>query len=177
MVWHENGSATHGGFIGFIVHSVVRFFQFIFAITILALYGVDITNQRNANGHADGRWVYGLVVALLSAITALIFMVPFFKTYKAFGWDVLLLYVFAHYIFRDVGPWLTVFKSFFWVIVFGIFGHLYIPTSPYNDSRERSAVWIDLINMLLWLISALFGLLMFFRSRNGKSLHTGRATV
>jgi len=157
MVWHENGSATHGGFIGFIVHSVVRFFQFIFAITILALYGVDITNQRHANGHADGRWVYGLVVALLSAITALIFMVPFFKTYKAFGWDVLLF--------------------FFWVIVFGIFGHLYIPTSPYNDSRERSAVWIDLINMLLWLISALFGLLMFFRSRNGKSLHTGRATV
>lgn len=137
---------------GFIVHTVIRFFQFVFAITILALYGQDITDQRHA-GHADGRWVFAEVVAGLSAVTALIFMVPFFKTYKAFGWDVLLF--------------------FLWVVVFGIFGHLYIPLQP---QRERSAAWIDLINMLLWLVSALFGVFMFWKSRNQKSLHTGRAT-
>jgi len=155
MAWHENGTSTHGGFLSFIVHTVIRFFQFIFAITILALYGQDITGQRNTSGgHADGRWVWAEIVAGLSAVTALIFMVPFFKTYKAFGWDALLF--------------------FFWVVVFGIFGHLYIPQPP---QRERSAVWIDLINMLLWLVSALFGLYMFFRSRNTKTLHTGRATV
>jgi len=64
--------------------------------------------------------------------------------------------------------------SFLWVVVFGIFGNLYIKDSP---GRERSAVWVDLANMLLWFISALFGVFMFFKFRRDRSLHTGRATV
>ena len=43
--------------------------------------------------------------------------------------------------------------------------------------RMKNAVWIDLINMLLWFITAVYGMIMFFFFRGGKSLHTGRATV
>ncbi|MCJ1247565.1 hypothetical protein MMC30_004779 [Trapelia coarctata] len=154
MAWRETGSTSHGGFAGFLVHTVIRFFQFVLALTVLGLYGQDINGQRKIAGRADGRWVFAEVVGGLSAITALIFAVPFFKTYKAFGWDVLLF--------------------FLWVVVFGIFGNLYIKESP---GRERSAVWVDLANMLLWFISALFGVYMFFKFRRGRSLHTGRATV
>lgn len=91
MAWKETGTTSHGGFAGFLVHTVIRFFQFVLALTVLGLYGQDIDGQRKYAGRADGRWVFAEVVAGLSAITALIFAVPFFKTYKAFGWDVLLL--------------------------------------------------------------------------------------
>lgn len=43
--------------------------------------------------------------------------------------------------------------------------------------RMKRAVWIDLINMLLWFVTAIYGLVMFAFFRKGKSLHTGRATV
>ena len=41
----------------------------------------------------------------------------------------------------------------------------------------KNAVWIDLINMILWLVTALYGAVMFFALRNKRSMHTGRATV
>ena len=91
MAWSETRTESHGGFAGFLVHTIIRFFQFVLAVTVLGLYGQDISDQRKNPGRADGRWVFAEVVAGLSAITALIFAVPFFKTYKAFGWDVLLL--------------------------------------------------------------------------------------
>lgn len=41
----------------------------------------------------------------------------------------------------------------------------------------KNAVWIDLINMLLWFITAVFAAVWFFFLRGGRSLHTGRAAV
>lgn len=70
--------------------------------------------------------------------------------------------------------------SILWTAVFGIFGKLFIHEDPEGDSdiqRAKNAVWVDLINMLLWLVTAVAGGLMFFRNRGGKSLHTGRANV
>lgn len=70
--------------------------------------------------------------------------------------------------------------SILWTAVFGIFGKLFIHKDPEGDSdiqRAKNAVWIDLINMLLWLVTAALGGLLFFRNRGGKSLHTGRADV
>ena len=91
MPYIDRAKDVHGGIVGFFVHTVVRFFQFVLGLTVLGLYGSDISGQRNAMGHADGRWVFVEVVAGLSTVTALVFMVPFFHTYNAFGWDVLLL--------------------------------------------------------------------------------------
>lgn len=57
---------------------------------------------------------------------------------------------------------------------------MYIHENPEGDGgvkRMKNAVWIDLINMLLWLVTAVYGMVMFFFFRRGKSLHTGRATV
>ena len=70
--------------------------------------------------------------------------------------------------------------SILWAAVFGVFGKLYINANPQGDSgiqRMKNAVWVDLVNMLLWLISAVYGLTIFFLGRNRKTLHTGRATV
>jgi hypothetical protein len=51
---------------------------------------------------------------------------------------------------------------------------------PHGNSgvqRMKNAVWIDLINMLLWFLSAIYSAVLFFRFRGHRSLHTGRATV
>ena len=81
----------------------------------------------------------------------------------------------------DLGMiWLTVYYSILWVAVFGIFGKMYIHEDPEGDSgvrRMKNAVWVDLINMLLWLVSALVGAFLFFKNKGHRSLHTGRAAV
>lgn len=71
--------------------------------------------------------------------------------------------------------------SILWTALFGLFGNVYIgsnPTPEQSDQRRmKNAVWVDLTNMLLWLITAIWGTVAFFRSRGGRTLHTGRAKV
>lgn len=69
--------------------------------------------------------------------------------------------------------------SILWVAVFGVFGKLYVDEEPdrLGIQRMRNAVWIDLINMLLWFISIVYSLTMFIQNRRHRTLHTGRATV
>lgn len=83
--------SSSGGLCGALVRAILRFCQFVMAITVAALYGIDLQAAHNAGVYTDGRWVYAEVVAGLSAVTCLIYGIPFFKSYWAFGWDWILL--------------------------------------------------------------------------------------
>lgn len=64
--------------------------------------------------------------------------------------------------------------------MFGVFAKMYIHEKAEGDggiTRMKHAVWVDLINMLLWLVTAIMGVVLFFTMREGRSLHTGRAKV
>ena len=64
--------------------------------------------------------------------------------------------------------------------MFGVFGKMFIKLDSKGNgdiSRMKNAVWIDLINMLLWFVTAVLGVILFFKYRGTRSLHTGRATV
>ena len=70
--------------------------------------------------------------------------------------------------------------SILWVAVFGLFGKIYMHADAAGNGdvqRMKNAVWIDLINMLLWFVSALYSTVLFFRFRGHRSLYTGRAAV
>lgn len=71
--------------------------------------------------------------------------------------------------------------SILWTALFGIFGKIYIPDHPTPEQggqrRMKSAVWVDLINMLLWLVTCIYGIVIWMRRRNNTTLHTGRAHV
>ncbi len=58
---------------------------------------------------------------------------------------------------------------------------MYIKEKAEKDGgiqRMKNAVWVDLVNMLLWFVSAIVGAIGFWRWRKGnRSLHTGRATL
>lgn len=83
--------SSSGGICGALVRLILRFCQFVMAITVAALYGIDLHAAAQAGAYTDGKWVYAEVVAGLSAITVLIYGIPFFKSYWAFGWDWVLL--------------------------------------------------------------------------------------
>lgn len=46
----------------YLAFGVVRFFQFVLALTVCGLYGVDITSARKAHHSTDGRWVSPLTL-------------------------------------------------------------------------------------------------------------------
>jgi hypothetical protein len=105
--------------------------------------------------------VYAEVVASLAAVTALLYMIPFVARVPfLFVWDSLLFVL--------------------WIVLFGAFGKLYIHAHAQGDSgilRMKHAVWIDLVNALLWLISAMGMAVYWVRHRSNRTRFTGRATV
>ena len=63
-------------------------------------------------------------------------------------------------------------SSILWIAVFGIFGKMYIHEDPEGDAgvqRMKNAVWVDLVNVFLWLISAIYGAIIFRGSRQSKA--------
>jgi len=145
-----------------ILHIVYRFIQMIFALAVCGLYGADLHNANKHHVPSDSKWGYAVAVGSLSAISALIYMIPMIVSIPLlFIWDTILF--------------------IFWVAVFGVFGKLYIHTDPQGDSgiqRMKNAVWVDFLNALFWLGSAI-GMLVYFikHMRGGRTRYTGRATV
>lgn len=83
--------SASGGLIGALVRIFLRFFQFVLALTVAGLYGVDLHHADKVNGYTDGKWVYAEVVAGLSAFTVIVYGIPFIKSYWFFAWDWILL--------------------------------------------------------------------------------------
>ncbi|KAH8590708.1 hypothetical protein B0O99DRAFT_691266 [Bisporella sp. PMI_857] len=147
--------------LGAIIHSAYRFVQMVLALTVCGLYGVDLTAARKQGKYTDGKWVYAEVTASLAAVTALLYIFPFtVKVPLLFVWDTILFIL--------------------WIALFGLFGNMYIKENAEGNSgikRMKNAVWIDLVNALLWLISAGGMAIYWWRHRDRRSLWTGRARV
>src|SRR3569833_1268254 len=130
---------------------VVRGLQFLFGLIVAGFYGHRIDVDRRAGAPQSGEWVFGVTIAGLSCITALIFALagPLnmissrFRTYRLFP--------------MDFGLFL------FWIIVFGIFGGIFLKRADDDSYKgtstttQRAVVWLDLLNALLWLLSGTYG--------------------
>ena len=72
-------------------------------------------------------------------------------------------------------------SSILWTALFGTFGSIYIPANPTpkqsGQIRMKHAVWVDLVNMLLWFITAIYSTFIWWRHRHNMTLHTGRGKV
>ncbi|ROW08381.1 hypothetical protein VMCG_03097 [Cytospora schulzeri] len=124
---------------------VVRGLQFVLGIVIVGIYGNRVSDGLSPE------WAYGVVVAGLASVTAVVFAIaaPFgavsnrCKTHRLFTWD------------------LTIF--ILWIVAFGIFAAIFLhrdSDNPYKGSStivEKAAMWIDLINAVLWLVSGAYG--------------------
>ncbi|KKY19661.1 hypothetical protein UCDDS831_g05320 [Diplodia seriata] len=140
----------HGGLPGLLARVFLRFLQFVLALTVCGLYGVDLDAARKAHAYGDAKWVYVEVVAGLAALTCLAYLLPMVKSLFFFAWD-----------------WVV---FVLWLVVFGIFGRMYIGEAVEYDAgirRMKHAVWVDLTCMLLWFITAVYGTVMWWINRGG----------
>ncbi|KAK5727432.1 hypothetical protein LTR15_003328 [Elasticomyces elasticus] len=173
IVDYIGDKSTSGGLPGALARIFLRFLQLVFAVTIAGLYAVNLQDVKRAHkaNEEEGvfiysRWVFAEVVAILSIITVLVYAVPFIKSAWGFAWDWCLFVL--------------------WTALFGLFAKpfIHIPAATYPKSdqpfirRMQSAVWLDLINMLLWLVTAIYSTFIWFRNRgSGRTLHTGRGQI
>ncbi|EHK99107.1 hypothetical protein GLAREA_09069 [Glarea lozoyensis ATCC 20868] len=145
----------------YIAHSAFRIIQIVLALTVVGLYGVDLHKANREHKYSDGKWVYAVVTASLSAPTALAYLIPFIHRIPfLFVWDSILFVL--------------------WIALFGIFGKMYIHENPEGNGgikRMKNAVWVDLVNALLWLVSAVGMAGYWWRSRGTRTKWTGRARV
>jgi len=135
------------------VRALLRFVQFVLAITIIGLYGANLDEYNH-----DSRWGYGVAVGVLAAITVVVYCIPFLKTFWTFVWDFVLFIL--------------------WAALFGVFrAQLYQQLKARHLTSMVNAMWIDCVNMVLWFVTFCLGLAGFFMARRGKTMHTGRANV
>lgn len=143
----------------------------IIALVIAGIYGQDLRKAHSVNEPADSRWVFAEVVAGLSIITAIVYLVPAIKSTKYFAWDVVLLYVprcyyYAWNLWCFEDGIVNMVNSLFWLILFGIFGKMYLPEDCEGASgcqSMKAAVWFDMLGMIFWFSSAV-GKYHFFSS-------------
>lgn len=147
--------------ISYVLFSVLHFFQFVLALTVAGLYGVDLDNARKAGKYTDGKWVYAEIVAGLSAVTAVLYMVPFILRFAA------------------VTVWSFILFAL-WIALFGLFGSMYIRENAEGNAgvqRMKNAVWVDLASALLWLIGTVGSAVYWWSHRERHSRFTGRAKL
>ncbi|KAJ5622735.1 hypothetical protein N7490_011340 [Penicillium lividum] len=146
MYWHKSGVCG-------CISRGLRPLQFVFAIVVAALYGLDLGHATKTNNTAPAAWIYAELVVTLSAITCTgYFFVPLIHAAWS-TWDGILFV--------------------FWLAQTGVFGNMYISNmidEQYKQAtlsipRMRAAVWIDLINMLLWLMTFILGINCGCRTR------------
>ncbi|TGJ83351.1 hypothetical protein E0Z10_g5409 [Xylaria hypoxylon] len=145
----------------YVLFAILHLAQFVLAIAVIGLYGTDLDRAHRKGAYSDGKWVYAIVVASLSAVTAILYLIPFFLRFAAVPiWSFILFVL--------------------WIALFGFFGSLYIHEDPEGNSdiqRMKNAVWVDLANALLWLIGTGAAGTYWWLHRERNSRFTGRAKL
>ncbi|KAF2821854.1 hypothetical protein CC86DRAFT_101364 [Ophiobolus disseminans] len=143
--------------IGSAARILLRLFQFVMGLVVIGLYAQDLNNARKAGVYMDSKWVWAVVCGTLGCLASLTFMLPLVKAWFFFYVDA---FVFLCYL-----------------VAFGIFGKMYIPEDAEGNKgiiRMKHAVWVLLTNMLLWLMTAGYGAVVFWKTRKARTTLTGR---
>ena len=100
---------------GYLLFTALHIPLLILAAVTAGLYGVDLSAGEKPDGTGDGRWIYAVVVAVISAVTALLYLVPF--------------------VLRFMVVWIWDFVLFvLWIVLFGIFAKV--------GNLQRSTAWM-----------------------------------
>jgi len=91
--------------LSYLLFTLLHFAQFVLAIVVCALYGIDLDRARKAHASADGKLVYAEVVGGLSALTTLLYCIPYILRFALiWAWNLVLFIL--------------------WIVLFGLFGRV-----------------------------------------------------
>ncbi|EWG39945.1 hypothetical protein FVEG_02560 [Fusarium verticillioides 7600] len=111
--------------ISYVVFSTIHLFLFALALTTIGLYGTDLHNANKQGKYSDSKWVYAVVVGSISAVTCVLYFIPFVLRVAGFVvavWDFILFVL--------------------WIALFGVFGKvrsIIRQVLTANDRRHRLA--------------------------------------
>ncbi|KKK27265.1 hypothetical protein ARAM_002239 [Aspergillus rambellii] len=122
-----------------IFHLIPRALQFLFAVVVAALYGIDLAHATKTQAHAEAPWIYAEFLACVSGLTCTIhILATAIVSAPKPAWDLFDAVVFI-----------------LWLAQVGVFGTIYcapltaIPpeyeTATLSISRMRAGVWISLV--------------------------------
>ena len=123
---------------------VARGLQFLFALVVTAMYARRVDVDRRAGEPQSVEWVFAVTVGGLSCVTSLFYCVPLLVSPPRFYyWDLVLFVL--------------------WIATFGTFAGHFLKRES-GDEYEgvsvrlmKTAVWLDLINCIFWLVTGLYG--------------------
>lgn len=132
-----------------------RLCQLVCALVVCVYYGRVVNKAVKNNVYGDPKWLFAVTVGALSGLTALIYMVwslvlEFRAIALLFAWDAILVIA--------------------WAACSGIFGKMYLSENPEMDDgiqKMKVAAYFNIVNMLLWLLSAGYcGWVVFIADRS-----------
>lgn len=153
-----------------LVSTILAIFQFAFGLAVIGLYSQDINSAHGNGDSAPSQWVYAVVTAFVSTVTALLYLI--------LGWwwakRVKLAFSQRQGLFLPLFVWESVIVIL-WLVVFGIFGEKYIGVyhvggKDGGDSkvtRMRRAVWVDLACLVFWIASAAWRGVRWWKGKGG----------
>lgn len=137
---------------------VARFLQMLFAIVVIGLYAQDLRKAKSKGAGYDSKWMYATIVGTITCAWA--FLCCFVKSWYWFTGDLV--------------------SFILYLVAFGIFGKMYIHEDPEGNKgivRMKNAVWILLVNLLLWFFTTCYGAVIFWKNRKALTPHTGRGQM
>ncbi|KAI9372553.1 hypothetical protein BJX61DRAFT_435687 [Aspergillus egyptiacus] len=158
---------------------LLAFLQFAFGLAVIGLYSQDINAARDSGANAPSKWVYAVVTAFLSTVSAGIYMV------LGWWWRKRGKESFAQRrgLYLPLFVWEGVLVVL-WLVVFGIFGEMYIGVYHVGGqeggerkvTRMRRAVWVDLACLVFWVVSATWRGVRWWRGKkeDGESFWDGK---
>lgn len=163
-------------------HFIIRLFQLVGALVVIGMYGIYLNRAVKADVYADGKWVrgfdsiapefvrliytlqvYAVVVGSVAAVSAILSMLAagllhFDTVALCFAWDAVI--------------------AILWAALAGIFGSMYFNENTEMDddiARMKIAAGFDVANFVLWLVTAIWSALVFFRGRKSH-LHSAKTS-
>ncbi|KAL1878861.1 hypothetical protein Plec18167_004156 [Paecilomyces lecythidis] len=144
-----------------LIEDVIHFFQLVMGLVVIGLYGQDLSSNHQNGVYVNAEWVYAVVTGGLAALTAFIYLVAAFVAKDR------PLRVRPH-LHLPLFLWQSVL-CVLWLILFGIFGKMYIGNTTTKDNsnvdKMKNAVWIDIANLGLWVITGLWAGLRWHQSK------------
>ncbi|KAG0633921.1 hypothetical protein HOY80DRAFT_1012744 [Tuber brumale] len=139
---------------------ILRILQILISLAASGIYGRDLQSATRKGERADPRWVFAEVVVGVSIVLAIVYLLPFVRSFRMFYLDGIVF--------------------LFWVVLLGIFGMLFgrVDCRGAGDCRRmKGGIWVDVVGVLLWFATFVGGGVMWWKDRHGRSIYTGRGSV
>ena len=136
---------------GSLFRIIMRLLQLIMGIVVIGLYAQDLDRAHKAGVGYDSKWMFATITGTLASFWAIVCMLPLVKAWFLFGVDFVMFILY--------------------IAAFGVFGKMYINEDAEGNGgvqRMKNAVWVLLTNMFLWLITFVYGSVVFWKYWKGK---------